>query len=104
MKNILGKPQIHDKNITLGVTDTTGIEFSVTAIAYPEPDYEVRYENGTENDQIMASLTRNAVNNFTIRVNHTDVKNSDYGVYLLVLRNSYGNATTYINVIPQSKY
>lgn len=64
----------------------------------------MKYENGSNYDQMMTRITRNAVNNFTIHVNQTDVKNSDYGVYLLVLMNSYGNATAYVNVIPQSKY
>lgn len=104
MKFVSGKPQIYNKNITLGVTDTTGIEFSTTVIAYPEPRFEMRYLNGTINNQMVASITRNAVNNFTIHVNQTDIKNDDYGLYLLVLMNPYGDASTYVNVIPQSKY
>lgn len=102
--NILGKPQSYDANITLGITDLTGIEFSITIIAYPEPQYELQYENGTKNIQMMDRITRNALNNFTIHYNQTVVGQSDYGIYHLILSNKYGKSILYVNIIPQSKY
>lgn len=103
-RNIVGKPQSYDANITLGITDLTGIEFSVTIIAYPEPQYELQYENGTKNIQMMDRITKNSLNNFTIHYNQTVVRKSDYGFYHLILSNEYGKSTVYVNIIPQSKY
>lgn len=44
--------------IILGVTCTTRIEFSTTLMAYPEPFFELQYENGTKNDQMKINITR----------------------------------------------
>lgn len=89
--------------INLGVTNTIGIEFSVTVIAYPEPEYELEHDNETTNTEMMDSFTRNAVNNFTIHFNQTVVRQSDYGNYHLRVKNVYGEATVFVNVLPQSK-
>lgn len=89
--------------MTLGVTDTTGIEFSVIVVAYPEPQYELQFENGTKNSQMTGSITSNSVNNFTIQFNQTAVEQSDYGTYRLRVNNSFGYTTLFLNVIPQSK-
>lgn len=97
------KPKPYVTNITLGVTDTTGIEFSTTIIAYPEPKYELRYENGTKNVQMMDSITRNSLYNVTIHFNQTAVEQSDYGKYYLLLHNLFGKAYVFVNVIPQRK-
>lgn len=86
------------------MTDTTGIEFSTTIIAYPEPHYELRYENGTRNVQMMDNITRNSLYNVTIHFNQTMVEQSDYGTYYLLLYNPFGEAYVFVNVIPQSKY
>lgn len=94
---------IVDTNITLGVKDTRGIEFSTTVIAYPEPQYKVTYVNGTKNDRMMVRLTCNAENNFTIHLNQTIVYSEDYGTYLLQISNPYGRTTVFLSVIPQSK-
>lgn len=98
-----GKPQ-SDNNITLGVTDTTGIEFFATVIAHPEPQYELEFENGTKINRFANSIALNAVNNFTIHFNQTTVEQSDYGVYRLRVYNSFGEIYIFVNVIPQSKF
>lgn len=100
----LGKPQLYANNITLGVTDATGIEFSTTVIAYPEPWYELENENGTRNTKIMSRITSKAVNIFTINFNQSFVNQEDYGTYYLRVGNIFGNRTVFINVIPQRKF
>lgn len=105
MYNIIlfsGKPQ-SDNNITLGVTDTTGIEFSVTVIAHPKPQYDLEFENETKINRLTDRIDMNAVNNFSIHFNQTSVEKSHYGVYRLRVNNSFGETFIYVNVIPQSK-
>lgn len=99
----IGKPKPYRNNITLGITEVTGIEFSTIVIAYPEPYYILKNENGTANKRMMNSITRNAINNFTIHFNQTIVEQSDYGSYYLELSNLLGTTTVLINVLPQSK-
>lgn len=99
-----GKPQSSPSNITLSVTDTTGIEFSATVIAHPEPRFELRYDNGTINNRMMGTLHRNAVNNFTIYFNQTVVEPNDYRTYHLIVSNSFGETAVFVNVLPQSEY
>lgn len=101
---ISGSPRSHDTNITLGVTDILGIEFSTTVFAYPEPRYELRYDNGTINNRMVGSIIRNAVNNYTIHFNQTVVKQDDFGTYHLFVSNMFGETTVFLNVLPQSKY
>lgn len=101
---ISGSPRLYDTNITLGVTDILGIEFSTTVFAYPEPRYELRYDNGTINNRMVGSITRNAVNNYTIHFNQTVVKQEDFGTYHLLVSNIFGETTVFLNVLPQSKY
>lgn len=101
---LVGKPKPDRKNITLGVTDQSGIEFSTTVIAYPEPWYNLNNENGTTNIKMQYTLTRNAVNNFTINFNQTVVGQNDYGSYYLRIFNTFGETIVIVNVIPQSKY
>ena len=91
------------KYITLGVSDDKGFAFSTTVIAYPKPSYVVLFENSTSNNGIWNSMTVNAVNNFTVHLNKTTVKQTDYGTYHLTITNSFGGSTIYINVVPQSK-
>lgn len=97
------KPQLYANKITLGVTDTTGIEFSTTVIAYPEPWYELENENGTRNTKIMSRITSKAVNIFTINFNQSVVNKEDYGTYYLRIGNIFGNRTIFVNVLPQRK-
>lgn len=96
-------PKPERTRITLGVTDTTGIDFSVTVLAYPSPQYELQSENGTVGNVMQKSLYRNAVNNFTLRFNKSKVDQSDYGIYHLIVSNPFGVATIFILVLPQSK-
>ena len=98
-----GKPLPDINNITLGVSDDTGIAFSTTVIAYPKPRYVVLFGNSTNNNGIWDSMTENAVNNFTVYLNKTTVKQTDYGTYRLTITNSFGGSTVYVNVVPQSK-
>lgn len=99
----LGKPTPDITNITLAATCTTGIEFSTTIIAYPEPFYELQYENGTRNDQMITTIIENKVNNFTVRIRQDVVEKSTFGVYFLRARNMFGETTVIVNVINQSK-
>lgn len=85
------------------MTDTTGIDFSATVIAYPEPLYQLLYENGTTNNNMMHTMTRNAVNNYTVHFSQTVTEESDYGTYYLVLQNLLGKTTIFVNIVPQSK-
>lgn len=101
---ILGKPHLFKRNVTLGVSDTIGIAFSMTVIAYPEPLYELRYDNGTRNTRMVSSISRNAVNNFTIHFKQTVVEQDDYGIYHLLVNNALGESIVILNVLPQSKY
>lgn len=95
---------MYNTNFTLGVTDTTGINFSTIVIAYPEPLITLEYENGTESDQMVKSISGNAVNNFTIHISQAVVNQSDFGIYHLKVRNLFGEITVIVNVIPQSEY
>ncbi|XP_052720144.1 carcinoembryonic antigen-related cell adhesion molecule 5-like isoform X4 [Crassostrea angulata] len=97
------KPQSYKTNFTLGVTDTTGIDFSTFVIAYPEPSIKLEYENGSVSDQMMKSISRNAVNNFTIHISQAVLNQSNFGVYRLKVWNSFGEVTMIVNVIPQRK-
>lgn len=78
-------------NITLEVMLSTIIEFSNTIIAYPEPLYELEYENGTRNNEMMNNITRNAVNNFTVYFRQVVVYQSSFGLYYLRIRNFFGS-------------
>lgn len=86
------------------MTDSTGIEFSITVIAYPEPQYELERDKGTIDNQMMHSLTINAVNSFTIHFIQTVVNQSDFRLYRLKVGNLYGKIIVFVNVVPQSKY
>lgn len=97
------KPTPDITNITLAVSCTTGIEFSTTIIAYPEPQYELQYENGTRNDQMITTITENKVNNFTVRIRQDVVEKSSFGVYYLRASNMFGEKTVIVNVIKQRK-
>lgn len=101
---LVGKPKPDRKSITLGVTDQSGIEFSVMVIGYPEPQYDLKNENGTTNIKMKVTFTRNAINNFTIHFNQTNVVQNDYGSYYLSINNTFGETMVMVNVIPQSKY
>lgn len=101
--SFIGKP-IPDKTlITLEVTFTTGIEFSTTIIAYPEPFYELEYKNGTRNNQMVNNITRNAVNNFTVYFKQAVVDQSSFGLNYLRTSNIFGESTVLVIVIEQSK-
>lgn len=100
---LIGKPLPDKTNITLGVTDTTGIDFLSTIVAYPAPQYRLEYDNGTINNQMTNRFTRNAINSFTIHFNQTVVKEGDYGIYRLIVSNFFGETTIYVNILPQSK-
>lgn len=65
---------------------------------------KLEYENGIESDQMMKSINRNAVNNFTIHISQAVVNQSDFGIYYLKVLNLFGELTMIVNVIPQSKY
>lgn len=90
-------------NITLGVACTTGIEFSSTVIAYPEPLFELQYENRTRNTQVMNYINKNSVNNFTVHFKQTVINQNIFGLYYLRISNAFGESTVFVNVIEKSK-
>ncbi|XP_062603323.1 uncharacterized protein LOC134265101 [Saccostrea cucullata] len=96
------KPHEH-RNITLGIADEIGIEFSTTIIAYPEPQYVLKYINGTTNTNMARFIFRNAINNFTISYTKKTVLQSDFGIYVLEIMNSFGISRIFIEVIPRWK-
>lgn len=96
-------PKPERTRITLGVTDVTGIDFSVKVLAYPSPQYELQRADGAIDNTMQNSIYRNAVNNFTLRFNKTLVYQSDFGIYHLIVSNPFGVATIFILVLPQSK-
>uniref|UniRef100_A0A8W8NKS0 Uncharacterized protein n=1 Tax=Magallana gigas TaxID=29159 RepID=A0A8W8NKS0_MAGGI len=97
------KPMVDNKKINLGVTGNTGLNFSIMVIAYPEPQYELEYENGTRNDEFIESITKHAVNYYTINFHHKTLRECDYGTYHLMIRNSYGLSTVKVNIFKQRK-
>ena len=99
----VGKPTTERTNVSVGITDTSGIRFSSIIIAFPLPQYVLEYEDGTKTKGMTDTLTWNSVNNFTIHFNKTDAKPRDYGIYYLRINNVFGNTLIYVNVFPQSK-
>ena len=94
-------PDVNNK--TLGVSDEKGFAFSTSVIAYPQPRYVVLFGNSTNYNGIGNTMTVNAINNFTVHINKTNVKQADYGTYQIHVTNSFGGSTIYVNVVPQSK-
>lgn len=90
-------------DILLGITFASVIDFSTTVIAYPEPHYELMYENGSKNNQWKSNLIRNTLNNFTIHFSQSVFELISFEVYHLVVRNALGEATVLVNVFKQSK-
>lgn len=101
---ISGKPRSIKTNFTLGVTDSSGIEFSTTVIAYPKPQLDLKHANGTINKQMTNRILPNGTNTFTIHLSQAIVNQSDFGVYHLIITNAFGNITIFVNVVPQSEY
>ena len=99
----VGKPTTERTNVSVGITDTSGITFSSIIIAFPLPQYVLEYEDGTKTKGMTDTLTWNSVNIFTIHFNKSDAKPSDYGLYYLRINNVFGNTLVYVNVFPQSK-
>lgn len=79
------------------------MERNVTVIAYPEPQYELNYNNGTINNQMMYTITRNAVNSFTINLNQKTVNECDCGTCHFKIWNLYGDTTLIVNIFKQSR-
>lgn len=100
---VTGMPKPERTRITLGVTDTTGIDFSVKVTAYPSPQYELQREDGAIDNTMQNSIYMNAVNNFTLRFQKNITYQSDFGIYHLIVSNPFGVATIFILVLPQSK-
>nr|XP_022317747.1 hemicentin-2-like [Crassostrea virginica] len=97
------KPTTEKTNVSVGITDTSGIRFSSIIIAYPLPHYVLDYEDGTKINGMTDTLTWNSINNFTISFSKSDAKPRDYGLYHLRLSNVFGNTVIYVNVFPQRK-
>lgn len=103
LNSFIGKPSVANSNVTLGVTDTAVLNFSVIVIAFPEPQYELNYINGTRNTHMMHTITRNTINNFSINFNQKTVNECDRGTYHLKIWNLYGETTIIVNIFKQSK-
>uniref|UniRef100_A0A8W8NFL9 Hemicentin-1 n=1 Tax=Magallana gigas TaxID=29159 RepID=A0A8W8NFL9_MAGGI len=97
------KPSVANSKVTLGVTDTAVLNFSVIVIAFPEPQYELNYINGTSDTQMMHTITRNTMNNFSINFNQKTVNKCDCGTYHLKIWNLYGETTIIVNIFIQRK-
>nr|XP_022302484.1 uncharacterized protein LOC111110319 isoform X2 [Crassostrea virginica] len=95
------KPTTERTNVSVGITDTSGIRFSSIIIAFPLPQYVLEYEDGTKTKGMTDTLTWNSVNNFTIHFNKSDAKPRDYGLYYHRINNVFGNTLIYVNVFPQ---
>lgn len=95
------KPSVANSNVTLGVTDTAVLNFSVIVNAFPEPQYELNYFNGTRNTHMMHTITRNTMNNFSINFNQKSVNECDRGTYHLKIWNLYGETTIIVNIFKQ---
>lgn len=67
------------------------------------PQYELVYENGARNNQMLNNITRNAVNNFTVYFRQSVVDQKSFGLYYLTMQNLFGESTVTVNVIEQSK-
>ena len=101
--SLTGGPIPDVRNITLWVDEDNIFAFSTKIIAYPEPRYALLFENGLQPNGIRNSITMNTVNNFTLYFYKTNVQQTDYGEYNLHINNTFGEATVYINVLPQSE-
>uniref|UniRef100_K1QLL3 Uncharacterized protein n=1 Tax=Magallana gigas TaxID=29159 RepID=K1QLL3_MAGGI len=101
--SVKGKPWVANSNVTLGVTDTAVLNCSVIVIAFPEPQYELNYINGTRNTHMMHTITRNTINNFSINFNQKSVNECDRGTYHLKIWNLYGETTIIVNIFKQRK-
>ena len=49
------------------------------------------------------SLTVNAVNTFTVHLKKIIIKPTDYGIYHLHIKNTFGETIIYVSFIPQSE-
>nr|XP_022327036.1 B-cell receptor CD22-like isoform X1 [Crassostrea virginica] len=97
------KPTPDVTNITLGISNNSWFIFSTIVIAYPKPNYALLFGNRTKNNEIVDSITVNALNNFTVHFNKLIQEPADYGTYHLHINNTFGETTVFINVVPESK-
>ena len=77
---------------------------STTVMAYPEPRYILKYENGTKNHMMTVHLQKNAINNFTVNCEQQFAQEIDSVTYILELRNVLGVSTVFIRILKQGKY
>lgn len=57
---------VDNKKIILGVIGNIGLSFLIMVIVYLEFQYELEYENGIRNNEIIESIIKNGVNNYII--------------------------------------
>ena len=77
---------------------------STTVMAYPEPRYILKYENGTKNQMMTVHLQKNAINNFTVHCEQQFAQEIDSVTYILELSNVLGVSTVFIRILKQGKY
>ena len=77
---------------------------STTVMAYPEPRYILKYENGTRNNMMTVYLHKNAINNLTVHCEQQFSREMDSVTYILELSNFLGASTLFIRIVKQGKY
>ena len=77
---------------------------STTVMAYPEPRYILKYENGTKNHMMTVHLQKNAINNFTVHCEQQFAQEIDSVTYILELSNVLGVSAVFIRILKQGKY
>nr|XP_022345367.1 hemicentin-1-like isoform X3 [Crassostrea virginica] len=98
------KPKAEDVEITIVITSATRrISMSTTVMAYPEPRYILKYENGTRNNMMTVHLQKNAINNFTVHCEQQFAQEMDSVTYILELSNVFGASTVFIRILKQEK-
>ncbi|XP_078310218.1 contactin-5-like isoform X2 [Crassostrea virginica] len=98
------KPTIIDDGITIAITKASRrILFSTTVIAYPEPQYNLKYKNGTLNNEMKVNLHKNAMNNFTIFCEQQFIREIASVTYSLEFGNFLGSSTILVHILKQGK-
>ena len=77
---------------------------STTVMAYPEPRYILKYENGTRNNMMTVHLQKTAINNLTVHCEQQFSREMDSVTYILELSNFLGASTVFIRILKQGKY
>ena len=72
-------------------------------IAYPEPQYNLKYKNGTLNNEMKVNLHKNAMNNFTIFFEQQFIREIASVTYSLEFGNFLGSSTILVHILKQGR-